>query len=458
MSGLLRAGRVTEWAEASVPGEMRPPFGWRVARAPMTIAFPDALPLGTLSPRLRVTVGLDLRGPVRLEALVDDEVVGVFDLQFCPVLQTHEVALSAEQGRRIGEAGVRLRVVSGPDVWFICDAAAPADLRPHLLVRHASDRVGAFLQRLASPASLEAFGWMAGCVFDGLLDLADARPGGTFATALDEQIRHYVNGDRLIYEDPRSKPGDDRIYGIEGTLPFAALAKRQPQSPLIDRMLAYLESVRVGGIMRHGSTTCEGLYTVCYPLAAVANVRNDAKLARSALEQAALHQRLLRAGKDLRLRVRDDGSFTFRNWGRAWAWFLLGSVRTIREARGVGEGNTEVETTTVDVAKLAMRHQRPDGLWSCFVDEELPPDTSASAGIAAALAIGYRVGLLEREALASANRAWDGLRSWLTPDGQLAGVAQSNRFGEALQRSGYRVMANFGAGLLGQLAAGLDEA
>nr|WKN34271.1 hypothetical protein K4G66_17985 [Tunicatimonas sp. TK19036] len=48
---------------------------------------------------------------------------------------------------------------------------------------------------------------------------------------------------------------------------------------------------------------------------------------------------------------------------------------------------------------------------------------------------------------------WNGLLTYLTSDGLLDGVAQSNRGGEALQRSDYRVISQIGMGLMAQLYA-----
>lgn len=45
---------------------------------------------------------------------------------------------------------------------------------------------------------------------------------------------------------------------------------------------------------------------------------------------------------------------------------------------------------------------------------------------------------------------------YLTPDGMLTGVAQSNRGGISLQQSDYRVISQMGMGLMAQLAAALD--
>ena len=79
----------------------------------------------------------------------------------------------------------------------------------------------------------------------------------------------------------------------------------------------------------------------------------------------------------------------------------------------------EVRTT----AKFVRSLQRADGLWSCFLDvAATAPDTSGSAGIAAALARGARAGWLDEADHAVAARTWSALLGHLTPDGLLDNV------------------------------------
>ena len=57
------------------------------------------------------------------------------------------------------------------------------------------------------------------------------------------------------------------------------------------------------------------------------------------------------------------------------------------------------------------------------------------------------------EYLKAAQKTFQGLKNHLTPDGFLTGVAQSNRGGQSLQQSDYRVISQMGMGLMAQLAA-----
>lgn len=103
-------------------------------------------------------------------------------------------------------------------------------------------------------------------------------------------------------------------------------------------------------------------------------------------------------------------------------------------------------------AGLALR-------WSCFLDERtIAPDTSGSAGIAAAMALAARHELAGKKFRESARAAWNGLARKLTAGGFRSGVSQANKreAGEALQRSDDRVSLQFGMGLMAQLKAALD--
>lgn len=190
-------------------------------------------------------------------------------------------------------------------------------------------------------------------------------------------------------------------------------------------------------------------------MAVVARQRRDERLARLAVEQLRLRRDRLIIEQDIYQSISPDGTRTGRNWARGVAWYALGLTRTLAVLGREG-GVEDLRTEARRVAKWAMRHQQPNGLWTCFLDEpETGAETSGSAGIAAALAIGAGSGLLPADARAAAVKAFAALHGHLTPDGFLAGVAQANKGGEALQRGGYRVILQAGMGLMAQLAAAL---
>lgn len=111
----------------------------------------------------------------------------------------------------------------------------------------------------------------------------------------------------------------------------------------------------------------------------------------------------------------------------------------------------------VSAAELVDQWQTQQGVWYSFLDQsETGVDTSASAVIAAAFAWGAQLDILPNRYLRSAKSTYQTLEEYLAPDGFLTQVSQINRGGEVLQENGYRVISQFGMGLMGQLKAALN--
>jgi len=469
----------TEDPSLQLPAGKRVPFGWSafpVGRAPVTLSLPPiASRQGNNPVLLRLTTAIDDRQPRLVEVAIagGGRMLGRLDLRFAHAIETFQLAIPAAA---VGEAvakGLTLRLVEdGPPLWFFRAAepgagqavagAIPVEYQPHLMSAGvAVNRATEFHHRFASLASVQAFGWMQGCVFEGLRTLAERRPAGPYATAREAQWRLFLpSRDQLVYENPRSEPVDGRVYGIEGGLPYADLARRDPRSPVVDMFVAFARSRQrsTDGVIQDGATlSAEGSITIAYPLAVIADVRGDAALAKVAHRQLQLRNERLWHDGAIWLRRMDNNERTFRGWSRGVTWHVLGVARSIEPLRKhVDTSDLEIELRRAAAWLLPL--QRPDGLWSCFVEDATTgPDTSGSAGIATALAHGVRLGILPPEAGEAARRALATLTTHLTPDGLLDGVAQSNRGGEALQRSDYRVLAQMGMGLLAQLIAEVGE-
>uniref|UniRef100_UPI0035938631 glycoside hydrolase family 88 protein n=1 Tax=Aquiflexum sp. TaxID=1872584 RepID=UPI0035938631 len=94
-----------------------------------------------------------------------------------------------------------------------------------------------------------------------------------------------------------------------------------------------------------------------------------------------------------------------------------------------------------------------------FADRsETIKESSGTAGIAAAMAIGVRRGWLGPEAEVSAMKAFEGLKTRLTPDGFIIGTSPSNKHqgGEVFQAESQGIIGKWTMGLFAQLAAELD--
>lgn len=451
-----------------VPAGKRAPCGWRAVGIaattddPVVLRWPG-LPEGAMATRLRLTVAIDLKGERVVEAVLaaSGRPLGRFDLRNASVFQPSEIPLLPDDLPAIRREGVALRLATGGEpLWILAGGQGLDPVHaPHLLLPGTRHPLAEFHARLASLGSLQPFGWMGGCVLDGLLDLGE-RPGGEAAlAAARRQLGLFIQGERLVYEGPASEPSDGRIDTIEGTLPFAALARLQPGHALLDLPVAWWlrEPDADGAVIDWISTTSEGSYTVAYPMALIARQRSDEALERMAATQVRLRQQRLAADDGFWRLSRSNGTRANREWARGIAWHLLGGMRTLA-VLGDRPSVAGLAGGLIALAERMQGLQRSDGLWSVFVDEPaLVPDTAGSAGIAAALAIGARHGLLPAGARVAARRCLAGLVGHLTADGLLGGVSASNKGGEDLQRGSYRVIYPMGMGLMGQLIAALDD-
>jgi lysophospholipase L1-like esterase len=413
--------------------------------------------------RLRVTTGADGREEkvIAVRLACSGELLGSLDLRFAHAVEPFELPLSASAFAAALREGVRLSLERGSSPCWLFAPGVPlgaAVLAPHLLPETHGDRQAAFFDRLASLATLQTFGWMEGCVLDALHDLRAVAADPRWEAALQAHLAVFgLPVGPLVYEDPKGRPADGRITGIEDTLPFAVLAKREPQTAVLDQALTFWrEHTTADQAISDGDLlSAEGSYTVAYPLAVLASGRYDAGLAALAATQVRLRRDALHTADGLWLRRSADGVHTFRWWARGVAWYLLGLIRSLEHLRDLCD-IADLQAEVQVVAEQVLAWQRADGLWGCFLDDPASGcDTSGSAGIAAALARAAARGWLAPTAEAAARRTWQGLLAHLTPDGLLGGAAQSNRGGEALQRGPYRVLSPMGMGLMGQLTAAL---
>jgi hypothetical protein len=434
----------------AAPGNKRIPFGWKGFRvAPgeraRLLAPASGLPAGPA--RFRVAVAVDYRDEavVRVRSGGSGAVLGRMDIRWAGAFQVFELVLSQRDTEIVAREGVELEQVAGvePLYLFAPSEGLPPELHPHLMVPGRLTAAEEARRRLKSRAVLQQWSWKLGCVLDGLLELGE----GEAAKRLIGM--HFPDGRTLVYEDPRSVPVDGRIYGVEGVLCFGALARVAPEHPGVGLAVEYGRKFRESG---HYST--EGCYTVGYPMAVIARQRKDMQLREAALGVLRRRREVL-AGKEVIWQRGRPGELFFPNWARGLAWYLLGYAHSMRYL-GV---ESDILSEFRRVARLSLDLRLANGLWPVFADDpHTGVDTSGSAGIAAALAMGARAGWLGREALEAARLAKRGLDGYLTPDGFLTGQAQENKKGEELQRSGYRAMAQLGLGLWGQLAGALSRA
>lgn len=459
-------------AQESPGGKQAFPFGWKGAAVPET-ALKNPLRLSwqagkseQLPSRLRITVIVD----VREEKLIDVNLatsgtrIGTFDIRFASALEPFEIPIDANQAKGILAEGVLLQMTRGDKpLWILADAgtheASAKPLMPHLLIDHRADPEKEFLSRMKSLACVQQFGWMEGCVLDGLFDLA--QKDASFKPVLQEHIALFINGNKeLAYEGPNSEPLKNRLNTIESTLPFAVLAKIDATHPALNVARDYWKRSRdAQGVNVDGGTiTTEASYTVAYPLAVLARLNGDAALRAQAIEQLAARKKYLTRADAVFQRGKMTGAAPgYRNWARGVAWYMLGLTRSLIELKDHSDETVELRAELLRAAEVLQDLQRENGLWGCFADKpQSAPDTAGSSGIAAALALAVRHGLLPEKFRAVAEKTRRGVVPFLTPDGFLGGCAQSNKGGLGLQEGNYRVIYPMGMGLLAQLHAALE--
>lgn len=423
----------------------------------------DKIPQNYQEIRIRLTTAINIEKESKIEISIptSEVVIGILDLKHSPVFQISELIVDKELLSEVAQYGIRLKQISeGKPVYFVSENQSKAQCRilsPHLFFvgnKHQKPKAQ-FLERLYSLDSLQEFGWMEGCVLDGLWQIHNQ----TVSVVALDTIKNHLSlflGEGFdsgkINSDIQFR--NYKISSIEATLPLAIIANLYPNHPILDEAESFWHSrLKAHGGITDYSITAEGSYTIAYPMAVLSKVLNKPDLAKMALQQLRIREKLVDSGNNYLRYYPDKNTRTYKNWARGIAWYLLGIIRTISILKD-SEDISDLKDEFVRASNFALNFQKADGLWNCFIDDQSTiADTSGSAGIAAAIASGINEGFLSEDLKKHIIRTWDGLIPHLTADGLLSGVAQSNSGGEELQRSNYRVISQMGMGLMGQLYA-----
>lgn len=385
--------------------------------------------------------GFDKRVPCRLRLRTPD---GGWEHElnvgFCSIAQRFHIAIPAG----VGELGVTA-LEGDASFWVLADEKElPISIPRIWPVSENVDRLSRFFDRLEHDCIAE-FGWMGGCVLEAYDALALADKGSRWQEARARWLSRFMDAEHLRYQDPLGRPQIDTFNTIEATLPLATIIRNHPEHPIIDTAMEYLISRPESHI------TCEGCYTVAYPMMQLAVSRGREDFERLALEELMLRKENLFYEGDIYLRHHGTHR-TYQSWTRGVAWYLLGFAEclSLSDQSGPWAGIAE---HLAERANWAIQHQREDGLWdNFFKDPGLPPDTSGSSGIAAALLKLYQLGVVGDEAVTSAKKCWAALPGHLFVDGWLGNTSPSNKRGEEVQRGPRRASETFGMGLMGRLA------
>ncbi|QGY42226.1 hypothetical protein GM418_00705 [Maribellus comscasis] len=446
-----------------LPDGQRIPFGWSAAGllpGDSVIVKPDKkIPDGNLWFRVSVAQEIWDKKQLHLQLANSKEKLGTVDIQFSSVLVPYEVKINKKYIPEINRQGIKITLESPTPFWYFNQPDSKvnnAAFLPHLLSsQNNTGTIDDFLNCFLSINSTQAFGWREGTVLDGLWQIFSKKNNKRAFKAIQQHFDLYFDKKQnLVYENARSKPNDNRVNGIESTIPFATLARLHPEHPILKTVVkGWQEMKKENGMVIDGTmVSAEGCYTVAYPMAVIGKIWQDKALKENALEQLK-HRYVLINDNKLNLRYYTEGRYTYPNWARGAAWTLLGFSRTISELMDEMKVD-EIIDKFEDAVKIAVSMQRKDGLWNCFMHEPNSlPDTSGSAGISAAILTGINNGFLSESYRSIAEGCWSALENYITPDGFLKGVAQDNRGGVELQQSDYRVIAQMGMGMMAQLYA-----
>jgi rhamnogalacturonyl hydrolase YesR len=413
--------------------------------------------------RLRISTATDVRESCVLELVLnkDNTVLGIMDLSYATYLQVYEIEIPQNSINDVLTDGISIKHIEGdqPVGIFIAnnDEKISEVFKPHLLLYNSVNPSFEETQNmLLNKNVFQPFGWMEGVVLDGLHAFAGKTPDGI--GSLEKRFDQYFTKEGFHYTGLYNTPISNTVMNVETTLPFALYARYHPQHPSLEEVIGFCKNhTDKNGVIIDDPKSdypiikTEECYTVSYPLAVIGNQRNDQQLLDLAVKNLLVRTSALANSSGIYQRTDGKGGRVYKNWSRGVAWYLLGYVRSYEQLKNHPDAAL-IKKEFIRAAKYVMQFQQEDGMWSCFMGEpKTGAETSGTAGLAAALKYGYQIGLLDVEAKKAADKATIALTSWLTPDGLLTGTAQVNKGGEALQRSGYRVISPYTLGFMGFL-------
>jgi unsaturated rhamnogalacturonyl hydrolase len=446
------------------------PFDWNYAEIPTIgeglkmIWTIDEIDFEIKNLYMRITSATDSREEVEVSVVLakSGTVISKIKMDFAHYFQPFQFLIQPEYHHKVISEGLFLNKTKGNNpLWIFIgnDTKTPEIISPHLLLANNFKNQNEWKKRLLSLDSIQTFGWMEGCVLDGIYDCIKKNKGDSNVFII--HLNQYFDQTNFYYEGYNNERVKNTINNVESLLPFAMLAKANPNHPAIQKAIDYCinNADENGNITdeKNGKRTAktEECYTVSYPLALLSKQYNRPDLMDMAISTLKYRYQYLESESQVYQRMIIPKDKYFSNWGRGIVWLLLGSVKTI-PLLPEGEDKEGLKKELEKTVEMVLKLQQENGLWFCFInDPKTGIETSGSAGIAAALAYGFRKGLLLKKSKEAAQKTWYGLSPFLTADGLLTATSQVNKGGEVLQREGFRVISNYTLGFLGILESSL---
>ncbi|MBO0871199.1 MAG: glycoside hydrolase family 88 protein, partial [Micromonosporaceae bacterium] len=300
---------------------------------------------------------------------------------------------------------------------------------PAALTAGALAATGRLLARRSAAMHLSRWSWGEGVVMHGALRLADALgdPAPPFVTAfIDERLTAGIEVAHV----------NDVALGATCADLWAATGEPRYRAAC-DRLLRWLRDGNgvtraPGGAIEHwpGGVWADtafmvGMFLIRYGLAA-----GRPELVTEAGDQLVEHARILQhPGTGLYAHGSHRGETIWCFWGRGNAWTALASVELVAAARRLDSPRLRdlaaSVRSTVERQLLALAERQPEhGVWDVLVDAQVENrgivETSAAAGIGAAMLCAAGLGIAPARTRAAGWRALAGLHAYVEPDGTLA--------------------------------------
>lgn len=417
--------------------------------------------------RFRLSTATDVRESCVLEVKLakDNTTLGQLDISYATYLQVYEIILPQGSLQKLLKQGVTIRQIKSKQpagIFTSSDIRIPEIFRPHLLLYNkATPGLDDVKRTILYGNVYQPFGWMEGVVMDGLQVLSANEPISN--ASLQSRFGQYFDSASFSYTGLFNTLVSNRVMNVETILPFALYARYHPAHPSLEKAIEFcIQHKDASGVISDDPKAAypviktEECYTVSYPLAVIGQQRGQQELNDLAVKNLLARATALANSSGIYQRTNNKGGREYRNWSRGVAWYLLGFIRSWEQLKTHPDAD-KIKAEIIRAASYVIQFQNQDGMWYCFMHEpETGVETSGTAGIAAALMYAHQLGILDDKAAGAADKATAGLLHFLTPDGLLTGTAQVNKGGEALQRSGYRVISPYTLGFFGYLLNGSE--
>lgn len=193
------------------------------------------------------------------------------------------------------------------------------------------------------------------------------------------------------------------------------------------------EDVSFGGQM-----WADTLFMACIFLARYGRIARDEECLELALKQLYLHHRYLKDRQTGLFYHGWDGKnrnfMSGARWGRANAWITAATIE-ILECTGQGSGEARAVMESLEEQLQALKkYQRENGAFGTVITEAAAYDeTSAAAGISYGIRRGIDSGLLGRDCLPMAEKAYQYTLSRINDRGEAEGVSGGTPVMETLE-------------------------